>query len=232
MHESVLVMAAHPDDEVLGCGGSLARFADAGARVHVAFLADGVGARVGDAVSTQNPGASPELAARREAAQRACKILGVSSISFDDFPDNRMDTVPLLDIVKRIETLITEHRPDTVLTHHAGDVNVDHRRIHEAMLAACRPQPGHPVRSLLAFEVPSSTEWQLVASGTTFAPNWFIDISASLARKLVALDAYAMELRAWPHPRSRRAVEHLARWRGASVGVDAAEAFILGRQIS
>ena len=220
---SVLVLAAHPDDEVLGCGGSIARLARSGARVHVAFLADGVTAR---------PGApAEELDARRNAARRAGEVLGVSSLSFGDFPDNRMDTVTLLDVVQAIEALIATHQPDTLFTHHSGDVNVDHRRIHEAVTAACRPQTGHPVRTLLSFEVPSSTEWQLPGPATAFVPNWFVDISETLQLKLAALDAYAAELREWPHPRSRRGVTHLAHWRGATVGVDAAEAFVLGRQL-
>jgi LmbE family N-acetylglucosaminyl deacetylase len=220
---SVLVLAAHPDDEVLGCGGSIARLARSGARVHVAFLADGVTAR---------PGApAEELDARRNAARRAGEVLGVSSLSFGDFPDNRMDTVTLLDVVQAIEALIATHQPDTLFTHHSGDVNVDHRRIHEAVTAACRPQTGHPVRTLLSFEVPSSTEWQLPGPATAFVPNWFVDISETLELKLAALDAYAAELREWPHPRSRRGVTHLAHWRGATVGVDAAEAFVLGRQL-
>ena len=134
--------------------------------------------------------------------------------------------------MKLIESLIAQHRPATLLTHHAGDVNIDHRRIHDAAIAAARPQRGHPVKALLSFEIPSSTEWQLPGSGPVFAPNWFVDISAFLQRKLAALDAYADELRPWPHPRSREGVEHLARWRGATVGVDAAEAFILGRYSS
>jgi LmbE family N-acetylglucosaminyl deacetylase len=226
IHESVLVVAAHPDDEVLGCGGTLAALADAGARIHVAFLADGVSSR-GSAAD-----AAGELGRRRSAADRACRGLGVTSTSFGDFPDNRMDTIALLDVVKSIEALVSEHRPDTVFTHHAGDVNVDHRRIFEAITAACRPQAGHPVRTILSFEVPSSTEWQLPGSGPAFVPNWFVDISKTFARKLVALEAYLAELRDWPHPRSVRGVEHLARWRGATVGVDAAEAFVLGRRLS
>lgn len=225
MGRKILVIAAHPDDEVLGCGGTLALLADQGAQIHVAFLADGVFSR-GTA-----SGRDAELAARRAAAQKACNVLGVRSVSFGDFPDNRMDSVALLDIVKFIEALIAEYCPDTVFTHHAGDVNVDHRRIHEAVVTACRPQRGHPVRTLLFFEVPSSTEWQPPGSGVVFVPNWFIDISNTLERKLMALDAYAAELRAWPHPRSRQGVEHLARWRGATVGADAAEAFILGRHL-
>lgn len=225
VHNSVLVLAAHPDDEVLGCGGTIAKWVGAGARVHVAFLADGVYSRQADALAQQ-----AELLARRDAAQKACSILGAQSVSFGDFPDNRMDTIPLLDITQAVETLIDIHQPDTVLMHHAGDVNIDHRRLHEAVVTACRPQQGHPVKTLLCFEVASSTEWQLPGSGPVFTPNWFVDISATLARKLAALDAYAGELRAWPHPRSLQGVEHLARWRGATVGMDAAEAFILGRQ--
>ena len=103
---------------------------------------------------------------------------------------------------------------------------------HEAVVTACRPQHGHPVKTLLCFEVPSSTEWQPPGSAPAFIPNWFVDITASLERKLTALDAYASELRPWPHPRSRQGVEHLARWRGATIGVDAAEAFMLGRQLT
>jgi LmbE family N-acetylglucosaminyl deacetylase len=223
MSGSVLILAAHPDDEVLGCGGTIAKLADAGARIHVAFLADGISSRDGDGAS--------QLTARRAAAQKASQILGVASVSFGDLPDNRMDAVALLDITKAVEALIAEYSPKMVLTHHAGDVNIDHRRLHDAVVTACRPQKGQSVKTLLCFEVPSSTEWQLPGSGPVFAPNWFVDISSTLDRKLLALDAYAAELRDWPHPRSRQGVEHLVRWRGATVGVDAAESFVLGRQL-
>jgi len=227
MVQSILILAAHPDDEVLGCGGTIAKLADEGAIIHVAFLADGVFSRSGEQTIQQE-----ELQIRRSAAQKACNILGVKSLSFGDFPDNRMDTVALLNITKAIESLITKHQPDTVFTHHAGDLNIDHRRMHEAVVTACRPQNGHPVKTLLCFEVPSSTEWQLSSSAPPFTPNWFVDISTMLNRKMAALEAYAAELRNWPHPRSRQGVEHLAHWRGATVGVDAAEAFILGRQLA
>ncbi len=227
MTRSILVLAAHPDDEVLGCGGTIAKYADDGVIVNVAFLADGVFSRAAEPAIQQQ-----ELSYRRNAAQSACEILGVKSVSFGDFPDNRMDTVPLLEITQAVERLIDHHRPDTVFTHHAGDVNIDHRRVHEAVVTACRPQAGHPVKTLLCFEVPSSTEWQLPGSAPVFAPNWFVDISATLECKLAALDAYAAELRAWPHPRSPQGVAHLAHWRGATIGVDAAEAFVLGRQVA
>ena len=227
MSNSVLVLAAHPDDEVLGCGGTIAKLANEGAVVHVAFLADGVSSR-----SIDHSLLLEELNSRRAAAKKACNILGAKSISFGEFPDNRMDTICLLEIAQAIETLIAEHQPDTVLTHYVGDVNIDHRRLHEAVVVACRPQQGHPVKRLLSFEVPSSTEWQLPGSAPSFAPNWFVDISATLDRKLAALEIYANEVRAWPHPRSRQGVEHLAHWRGATVGMDAAEAFVLGRQLA
>ena len=225
--KSILILAAHPDDEVLGCGGTIAKLSAEGATIHVAFLADGVFSRSGEQAIQQS-----ELSIRRTAARNACAILGVKSISFGDFPDNRMDTIALLDITKSLESLISEHQPDTVFTHHAGDLNIDHRRMHEAVVTACRPQHGHPVKTLLCFEVPSSTEWQLPGSAPAFEPNWFVDISATLNRKMAALDAYAAESRDWPHPRSKQGVEHLAHWRGATVGVDAAEAFILGRKLA
>lgn len=226
----VLVVAAHPDDEVLGCGGAIAKLAADGSPVHLAFLADGVGARR-DSPDREDDALRAELHGRRAAAEAAAGILGAASVSFDDLPDNRLDTMPLLDITKRVEALVARHRPTLVLTHHAGDLNLDHRLVHRAVITACRPQRDHPVRTLLCFEVPSSTEWQPPASGEPFAPNWFVDISASLDTKLAALDAYAAELRDWPHPRSRRAVEYLARWRGATVGCEAAEAFVLARQL-
>jgi LmbE family N-acetylglucosaminyl deacetylase len=195
--------------------------------VHIAFLADGVSSREGNGAAQR-----AEIETRRQAARIACHILGGKSVSFADFPDNRMDTVALLSIAKVVETLITEYGPDTLLTHHYGDLNIDHQLTHQAVAIACRPQRGHPVKSLLCFELPSSTEWQLPGVASVFAPNWFVDISNTLERKLAALDSYAAELRPWPHPRSRQGVEYLARWRGATIGVDGAEAFVLGRQIS
>lgn len=224
---SVLVVAAHPDDETLGCGGTIARLAAQGATVRVAFLADGVSSRPADSSAL-----SRDIESRRAAAKAACRQLGATKPSFGDFPDNRMDSVSLLEVTKAIEALVDTFKPDTVLTHHAGDLNIDHRRTHEAVATACRPRRDHVVRTLLCFEVPSSTEWQLSGSAPAFAPNWFMDISATLPAKLAALEHYTAELRAFPHPRSREAVTHLARWRGATVGVEAAEAFVVGRVIS
>jgi LmbE family N-acetylglucosaminyl deacetylase len=225
---NVLVVAAHPDDEVLGCGGTIARLAAAGRAVHVMLIADGENSRAAADGSGEATGAVP---ARNAAAEQACRILGCASVEFLALPDNRMDGLVLLDVVKEIEARIVRHAPTTLLTHHCGDVNVDHRVAHQAVIVACRPVPGHPVRELLFFEVPSSTEWRPPGSGDSFAPNYFVDVSSTMERKMAALDAYASELRNFPHPRSRPAIEALARWRGATVGVVAAEAFVLGRMI-
>jgi LmbE family N-acetylglucosaminyl deacetylase len=163
--KSLLIVAAHPDDEVLGCGGTIAHYTAKGSTANVIFLADGVTARDrADSVERQR---------RQSAAHQAAKCLGISSVQFDDFPDNRLDTVELLKIVQAIERSIAKHQPDTILTHHAGDVNIDHQRVHQAVVTACRPQPGHPVKTLLFFEVQSSTEWQPPGSAPTVAPNWF-----------------------------------------------------------
>jgi LmbE family N-acetylglucosaminyl deacetylase len=228
MADSVLVVAAHPDDEVLGCGGTIARHADAGDQVQVLIVAEGATSRQ---LQRDRNQATGELSALAQAAQRAGAILGAQGVELLDLPDNRLDSLDRLDLIKKIEERIGRHKPQVVYVHHAGDVNVDHRRLHEAVVTACRPTPGQPVRRLLSFEVASSTEWQPPGSAPPFQPNWFVDISAQWPRKSEALAAYASEMRPWPHARSLEALEHLARWRGAQAGVEAAEAFCLLRQL-
>ena len=227
--QRVLIVAAHPDDEVLGCGGTIARHADAGDQVQVLIVAEGATSRQQQRDRNQ---ASDELSALAQAAQQAGAILGAQGVELLDLPDNRLDSLDRLDLIKQIEERIARHQPHVVYVHHAGDVNIDHRRLHEAVVTACRPTPGQPVRRLLSFEVASSTEWQPPGSAPAFEPNWFVDISAQWLRKREALEAYASEMRPWPHARSIQALEHLARWRGAQVGVEAAEAFCLLRQLS
>ena len=221
---SILVVAAHPDDEVLGCGGYIAARVKSGDEVVVTFLSDGVTSR------DKNLGLS-EIEARRNAATSAANILGIKAISFGDFPDNKLDSVPILDVIKTIEAVVETVRPSIVLTHFGGDLNVDHRITNQAVLTACRPTANQVVKQIMFFEVPSSTEWQVPTEGEVFVPNWFEDISQTLELKVKALNMYVEELRSWPHPRSAKAIEHLAHWRGASCGVDAAEAFVLGRQV-
>lgn len=228
MADSVLVVAAHPDDEVLGCGGTIARHADAGDQVQVLIIAEGATSRQDQRDRLQ---VGDELSALSQAAQTAGLILGAAGVELLDLPDNRLDSLDRLDLIKRLEERIDRHQPQVVYVHHAGDVNVDHRRLHEAVVTACRPTPGHPVRRLLSFEVASSSEWQPPGSAPAFQPNLFVDISVQWQRKREALLAYAREMRPWPHARSLEALEHLARWRGAQVGVEAAEAFCLLRQL-
>jgi LmbE family N-acetylglucosaminyl deacetylase len=228
MSDSVLVVAAHPDDEVLGCGGTIACHADAGDPVQVLIVAEGATSRQQHRDRDQ---ATEQLSGLAQAAQRAGTLLGAQGVELLDLPDNRLDSLDRLDLVKQIEERIARHQPQVVYVHHAGDVNVDHRRLHEAVVTACRPMPGQSVRRLLSFEVASSTEWQPPGSAPPFQPNWFVDISAQWLRKRAALAVYASEMRAWPHARSLEALEHLARWRGAQVGVEAAEAFCLLRQL-
>jgi LmbE family N-acetylglucosaminyl deacetylase len=225
---NVLVVAAHPDDEVLGCGGAIARHSQQGDAVNILILAEGATSR---GVNRDVEQWQAELSHLARSALQASQLLGAMPPQLHSFPDNRMDGCDLLDIVKVVETAIQDYQPELVYTHHNGDVNVDHRRIHEAVVTACRPQPAHPVNTLLFFEVPSSTEWQPPSSAPAFNPNWFVDVSDTLPRKLEALALYESEMRSWPHPRSLEAVKHLAHWRGASVGIEAAEAFIAGRVI-
>ena len=222
--QTILVIAAHPDDEVLGCGGSIAGHVAAGDEVHVVIMAQGLNSR----------GQASDDAFRQlhAAAARASEILGVSSLHLLDNPDNRMDMVPLLEVTQQVEGMIARYQPDCIYTHFAGDLNIDHRRTNEAVITACRPLPAHPVRRILCFEVPSSTEWASPGTLPAFYPNWFNDISVTLDKKLAALAAYADEMRAFPHPRSLEAVRHLAAWRGASGGYLAAEAFVLARQLN
>lgn len=229
MTNSVFIVAAHPDDEVLGCGGSIARHADAGDHVQVLIVAEGATSRQQQRDRGQ---VDTELSDLARAAQKAGEILGAKGVELLDLPDNRLDSIDRLDLVKLIEARIERYQPQIVYTHHAGDVNIDHRRLHEAVVTSCRPTPGHSVKRLLSFEVASSTEWQPPGSAPAFQPNWFVDISEQWDRKRLALEAYASEMRPWPHARSIQALEHLARWRGAQVGVQAAEAFCLLRQLS
>jgi len=188
-------------------------------------MAEGATSRnVARDVDTKNE----ELSLLVRSAQQAGKILGATSVMLLEFP---MDSLDRLDVVKAVEAEIEQLQPHTVTTHHSGDVNIDHRILHETVVTTNRLHPGHPVRRLLAFKVPSSTEWQPPSSNVAFQPNWLEDVSETLDRKIKALKAYRSEMREWPHARSVQSIEHLARWRGSSVGYDAAEAFILLREL-
>lgn len=225
MSEIVLVVAAHPDDEVLGCGGTMAKHAANGDQVYIQILAEGSASRFNNAMDAEE-----SILALRAMAKNAAQIVGARDIELIRFPDNQMDTIPQLDINRAVEAAVWRWRPTVVYTHHAFDLNVDHRATHEAVMTACRPLPSQTVKRILTFEVPSSTDWQTPTIGP-FLPQWFEDISAHWETKLAALKAYDSEMRPWPHVRSYPALEHLARLRGATVGCDAAEAFGVARVV-
>ena len=223
MNETVLAVVAHPDDEVLGAGGTLARHAANGDAVHILFLADGVGARGSDKTAAGR---------RADAARIAASALGAREPQFLGLPDNRLDRLDLLDIVQPIEKVVGALAPQTIYTHHIGDLNIDHALCHRAVLIACRPLDGSSVLRIYAMEVPSSTEWSSSQCCAPFTPTRFVDISETQGKKRLALEAYGEEMRPFPHPRSFEAVNALAAWRGASAGLKAAEAFMVIREIS
>lgn len=228
MSKRVLVVAAHPDDEVLGVGGTIIRHAQTGDTVRILLMAEGLTSRT-DQRDVMNFQA--ELDALHKNAQSVAHTLGAESIKLAKFPDNRMDSVELLDVVKFIEKEIDDFHPEIVYTHHAGDVNIDHLQTHNAVVTACRSLPGNNVNELYFFETPSSTEWQMQTSDKAFLPALYVDISSAFEQKIKALELYDSEMRDYPHPRSYKAVEILARYRGYAVGIELAEAFSVGRII-
>ncbi len=225
--KTVLVIAAHPDDEVLGCGGTIARLTAEGAQVHIVILANGLTSRsdfdaaMGDAA----------LRLHHDRAEHAGKILGAASVRVLGFPDQKMDTVPILDITQAIEREIDSLQPTTVFTQHGGDLNADHVITYRATLTATRPMAGRSVQRVYAYEVASSTEWAFQSFAPHFHPCLFFDIAGTLEKKITAMQVYESETRAFPHPRSPEALRAIAlRW-GSAVGVHAAEAFELVREI-
>jgi LmbE family N-acetylglucosaminyl deacetylase len=223
----VLVIAAHPDDEVLGCGGTAARMVQEGSEVYIAIMGEGMTSR-----HQQREGAdAKQLKVLQEHAHAAARKIGAKDVFLQRLPDNRLDSVPLLEVVKLVESLIEKLQPQVIYTHHPGDLNVDHGVIHRAVLTATRPMAGQCVREIYAFEVPSSTEWAFSSVQPVFRPNVFVDISATLETKIAAMACYETEARPFPHPRSSEALRAIAaRW-GSVAGSAAAEAFELVRAV-
>lgn len=224
---NVLCVAAHPDDEVIGPGGTLAKHAADDDVVHVCILSDGVTSRYDEVT----PEAEKEIARRRSQAEEATEVLGVDSVSFHTFPDNQFDSVPLLDIVKEIEAEVAEHEPEVIYTHHYGDLNVDHELTCRAVLTAARPLAENNVRRVLAFETLSATEWSVPHSSNAFQPTSFVDVSQHLETKIDALSVYESELRNQPHPRTIETVRRNSEVWGSKIGVPAAESFEILREI-
>lgn len=222
MTKAVAAIFAHPDDEILACGGAMALHADRGDQVRILLLATGATSRGGEQTAY--------IAELQRQAEAAAAIIGATAVTFADFPDNRMDSVALLDVVKAVESFLADHRADVIYTHHSGDMNIDHAVVQRAVMTACRPLPGVREHEILAGEVNSSTEWAPASLGA-FAADTFVDISNALERKVKALACYKGELRDWPHPRSEEGLRALARWRGTQSGLGAAEAFVTLRRL-
>ncbi len=222
MSKIIISIVAHPDDEVLGCGGTISRFASEGCKVYTVILGEGITSR--DA-SRDRHKREEEIRTLKKQVEDANNILGVKKIYTFDFPDNRFDTVPLLDIIKTIEKIKCDVKPDVVFTHHQGDLNIDHQLTFKAVMTACRPAKDESVKEIYSFEIPSSTEWNAPSSLTYFMPDYFVNINKSLEAKINALKEYKTELRDFPHPRSLKAVELNAKQWGVKMGFEAAEAF-------
>jgi LmbE family N-acetylglucosaminyl deacetylase len=224
---SILVIAAHPDDEVLGCGGTIARRVEEGHNVYSAILGEGITSRYEDREE-----ADPALVdSLSTTSQEVGAFLGAEEVYLENFPDNRFDTVPLLDVVKTIEDLIDEVRPEVVYTQHGGDLNIDHNVVYRATLTATRPMTECPVRKLYAYEVASSTEWAFQEFSPPFQPNTFVEIEGTLDQKVDAMQMYETEARPYPHPRASKSLRAIARNWGRTAGLQAAEAFELVRSI-
>lgn len=213
----VLVVVAHPDDEVLGCGGTLARMAEIGMTVRIIIVSEGETARAvtGNEVIT----------ARKAAAVNAAKVLGVESPIFLDFPDQKLDTISLVYLTQRLERIAADFSPELVITHSHTDLNADHRIVSDITATAFRPLPGGSCRAFWSFETPSTTEIGSLYSPMPFVPSIFVDISRWEGAKLAALECYVTESRTAPHPRSNTAITALATWRGATCGQNKSEAF-------
>jgi len=222
MNKNILVIVAHADDESLGCGGTIARHIDEGDNVAIAFMTNGVSARL----EINNS----EIDTRQSAMNLAMDRLGVKDITCFDFPDNKMDSVPLLEVTQSIEKVINTFQPIIIYTHFAQDLNIDHRITHQAVMTACRPQMHYCVKKILTFEVLSSTEWNSPAL-EVFSPQYFVDINKYWDKKLQALKCYEDELRVFPHSRSIECIEALATYRGCTNGMKKAEAFQVERII-
>ncbi len=226
MKKRILAVVAHPDDEILGCGGTIARLSKEGCEAFVLILGEGITSRDQKRNREKRAKGVVDLKA---CANKANKIIGVKDLFTCDLPDNRFDSVPLLDVVKLIENIKARIKPEIVYTHYNNDLNIDHRVVYNATLTACRPTNNESVKEIYSFETPSSTEWNYPYA---FNPNYFVDVTDTLNKKLMALEAYKSELRKFPHPRSKEAVKNVPRRWGSVSGIGYAEAFEVIRIIN
>jgi len=219
----ITVLAAHSDDETIGCGGTIAKLTKIGKEVQLIIIADGVTSR--DSANPQS------LLIRNDASQQAAKILGIKKVINLKLEDNNLDRYSCLDIVKRIQPHINEFKPDTLFTHFSNDVNIDHRIVHECGLVISRPMPSQSIKRTFFFEVSSSTDWAFRGTQEQFAPSYFINISEEANIKYKALNCYTEEMNNPPHSRSVEGLRIRDKHRGFQIGVNFAEAFMIGRML-
>lgn len=226
-----MIVVAHPDDELLGLGATLNKLiSEYNVKTHVVILGEGITSRLDE---RDIEIWKEELIIHRKNIKSAQLSIGYHSTSIFDFPDNRFDSVPLLDIIKVIENEKASFRPEVIFTHHGGDVNIDHQRTFEAVHTACRPMQEEEVKMIITFETPSGTEWRSPTDPRHFLPNLFFSVSeTNLEAKIKGMESYEFERRAYPHPRSPEALKIQAQRWGVAVGTDFAEAFCLVRLIN
>lgn len=230
-NKRILVIVAHPDDELLGLGATMHRLIqNYHSKVRVVILGEGITSRA----SMRDPEKwKTELEIHRANIESARKQIGYDSVGIYDYPDNRFDSIDLLDIVKTVEDEKRKFQPEVIFTHHGGDLNVDHQRTFEAVITATRPMLEEKVRTIITFETPSGTEWRASTDPRHFIPNFFVEVSKeNLTAKIKGMESYEFEKRSFPHPRSPKALEILAQQRGVSIGAKLAEAFAIVRSIN
>ena len=222
--DKVLIIAAHPDDEVLGVGGTISKYAANGAEIKLLIVTDGSTAQYSDSNDV-----SAIINQKKDETKRAARILGISDIIYGNLPDMKLDTIAHIEINRVIENVISSFCPNIVFTHSGVDVNLDHCCVYRSTLVACRPVAGQCVKELYSYYVPSSTDWN-VQNKNTFEPNVFVDITGSPSKlKYDAMACYSTEIRNYPHPRSIDALKILDKANGIHVGVECAESFVLHR---
>lgn len=224
--KKVLVIAAHPDDEVLGIGGTVAKLSAEGVECHLLIVTDGSSSQYRDSDHLH------EIIEAKKLETKGCAdTLGFKSIHYGGLPDMKLDKTPHIAINQVIEKVIDEVQPDTVFTHFWGDVNRDHQEVYKSTLVVARPVIGQVVRELYCYRVPSSTEWTPNKADTMFMPNYFVNIEKYAEQKYKAFACYTTELRDYPHPRSIQYLRETDKAAGLRVGISAAEEFVLLRKL-
>ncbi|GAB6100058.1 PIG-L family deacetylase [Halanaerocella petrolearia] len=224
--DKILVVVAHPDDEILGVGGTLAKHIDNGDEVYCLILGEGMTSRNEKREEVEQE----KLEELHTDTLKAAEIIGFQDVFFSDFPDNRFDGIDLLDIIKEVEEKVNKIEPDIIYTHYSDDLNIDHQRTFKAVITACRPVEDYTVKEIYAFETPSSTEWNF-NDEISFNPNVFVDVKKTIDKKLRAMECYKSEVKDYPHPRSIKALRTFAKRWGTVVGKEYVEAFELVRQV-